>query len=318
MAEEDPCALVLEEEYDRPLHIGAIFILMGVSLLGTATPWLLTRMGYSHKDSIIMPCGKLFGAGVIIATGLVHMLGPSMEAFSNTDCLPAVFSDYEAFSGMIAVLAIMTTHLLQLLAREHAEHNQKNANSKKALLPQSNGNGNHGHSESEEGHSHSLLLASEKRITTFALEFGVATHSVIIGIALGVARENFKELLIALSFHQFFEGLALMTVVMEAEFSHVMYRIMFMLFYVTTTPLGIAIGVGINDSYNENGRSALLVNGSLDAISAGILIYDGLCNIIQPHFMSSGYRDRSVWVKVAQVVCMWTGAGIMSFIGKYA
>ena len=38
-----------EEEYDRPLHIGAIFILMGVSLLGTATPWLLTRMGYSHK-----------------------------------------------------------------------------------------------------------------------------------------------------------------------------------------------------------------------------------------------------------------------------
>ena len=43
------------------------------------------------------------------------------------------------------------------------------------------------------------------------LEMGIVVHSVIIGISLGAAGsiDAIKTLLVALSFHQFFEGMGL-------------------------------------------------------------------------------------------------------------
>lgn len=43
------------------------------------------------------------------------------------------------------------------------------------------------------------------------LEIGIVVHSVIIGISLGTAQsiDTIKPLLVALSFHQFFEGMGL-------------------------------------------------------------------------------------------------------------
>lgn len=43
------------------------------------------------------------------------------------------------------------------------------------------------------------------------LEIGIVVHSVIIGISLGTAGsiDTIKPLLVALSFHQFFEGMGL-------------------------------------------------------------------------------------------------------------
>lgn len=53
------------------------------------------------------------------------------------------------------------------------------------------------------------------------------------------------------------------------------------LLYGITTPLGIAIGLGIRSSYNPGSTTASIVSGILDAISAGILIYTGL---VEVHF----------------------------------
>jgi hypothetical protein len=41
------------------------------------------------------------------------------------------------------------------------------------------------------------------------------------------------------------------------------------------TPLGIAIGLGVRETYNGNGATANIVSGILDATSAGILLYTG-------------------------------------------
>jgi len=43
-----------------------------------------------------------------------------------------------------------------------------------------------------------------------------------------------------------------------------------------TTPLGIAIGLGVKSTYNPGSVTASIVSGVLDALSAGILIYTGL------------------------------------------
>jgi zinc transporter ZupT len=49
----------------------------------------------------------------------------------------------------------------------------------------------------------------QKRSSVALLEAGIAIHSVIIGFALGVSSgSEFIALLIALCFHQFFEGMS--------------------------------------------------------------------------------------------------------------
>ncbi|KAF9921369.1 high-affinity Zn(2+) transporter zrt1, partial [Modicella reniformis] len=68
----------------------------------------------------------------------------------------------------------------------------------------------HHHHYPEIGHSHAhgleLLGDSQRKISTYILEAGVAAHSIIIGISLGVSSgAEFTSLLTALAFHQFFE-----------------------------------------------------------------------------------------------------------------
>ena len=49
--------------------------------------------------------------------------------------------------------------------------------------------------------------------------------------------------------------------------------------YGITTPIGIAIGLGIKGSYNPGSATASIVSGVLDALSSGILLYTGLVEV---------------------------------------
>lgn len=61
-------------------------------------------------------------------------------------------------------------------------------------------------------------------------------------------------------------------------------------FFAITTPTGIAIGIGISSSYNENSPRSLVVEGVFDAISAGILVYMSLVDLIAADFLSKKMR----------------------------
>ena len=75
------------------------------------------------------------------------------------------------------------------------------------------------HIDSGHDHSHGGLIVHSNRVTAYLLELGIGLHSVLIGISLGLARDEFTSLFIALVFHQFFEGIGLSSVVSEAKFS---------------------------------------------------------------------------------------------------
>src|SRR5260370_14946679 len=49
--------------------------------------------------------------------------------------------------------------------------------------------------------------------------------------------------------------------------------------YSIATPLGVAIGLGVRSTYNPDSMIANLVTGTLDSISAGILLYTGLVEV---------------------------------------
>merc|ERR1712093_772808 len=101
----------------------------------------------------------------------------------------------------------------------------------------------------------------------------------MIGVTLGATGgTEWVPLLCAIVFHQFFEGLALGSRIALLIFHNAskLRKLFLALAFGIITPIGIAIGVGVHETYNVNGRAALISIGVLDSISAGILLYVGL------------------------------------------
>ncbi|KAG0039874.1 high-affinity Zn(2+) transporter zrt1 [Podila clonocystis] len=182
----------------------------------------------------------------------------------------------------------------------------------------------HHHHTQEVGHSHahglSLLDESQRRISTYILEAGIAAHSVIIGVSLGVSSgAEFTGLLIALIFHQFFEGFALGARIADLSFDTTYTHYLLALIFSLTTPTGAAIGIGISNTYSPNSKTSLLVEGIFDSVSTGILLYMGYVNLLAIEFNLNGeIRKESKKMKSMCFIALWAGALAMAIIGRFA
>jgi zinc transporter 1/2/3 len=78
--------------------------------------------------------------------------------------------------------------------------------------------------------------------------------------------------LIALCFHQFFEGIALGSTIVAADFTSILKRVLYALIYGITTPLGIAIGIAVRTTYVANSPASLLTEGILEAVSGSFFV----------------------------------------------
>ncbi|XP_027344053.1 zinc transporter 8-like [Abrus precatorius] len=102
----------------------------------------------------------------------------------------------------------------------------------------------------------------------------------------------------------------------QARFKKVSVTIMG-LFFVLTTPVGIGIGIGITDIYDENSPIALIVEGIFNVASSGILIYMALVDLLAADFMSTKMQN-SGRLRLGCNVSLLLGAGFMSLIAKWA
>ncbi|KIX00426.1 uncharacterized protein Z518_10565 [Rhinocladiella mackenziei CBS 650.93] len=155
----------------------------------------------------------------------------------------------------------------------------------------------------------------------FILEFGIIFHSIFIGLTLAVAGDEFDTLFIVLIFHQTFEGLGLGSRLAVTPWpkDRRWTPYILALAYGLSTPLAIGIGLGVRKSYPPESQTTLIVNGVFDSISAGILIYTGLVELMAHEFMfSNSMRNARIQTILAAFVVMCLGAGLMALLGKWA
>lgn len=88
--------------------------------------------------------------------------------------------------------------------------------------------------------------------------------------------------------------------------------------YGLTTPLAIAIGLGLRTTYNSGSFTANVISGVLDAISAGILIYTGLVELLARDFLFNPDLTRDSKRLTFMVTTVFIGAGVMALLGKWA
>lgn len=88
--------------------------------------------------------------------------------------------------------------------------------------------------------------------------------------------------------------------------------------YGLTTPIAIAIGLGLRTTYNPGSFTANVVSGVLDSMSAGILIYTGLVELLARDFLFNPMRTKDNRRLAFMIVCVLTGTGVMALLGKWA
>lgn len=172
-----------------------------------------------------------------------------------------------------------------------------------------------------DGDSEKVSLGFQSQIAAFLiLEFGVLFHSVIIGLNLGVAGDEFNTLYPVLVFHQSFEGLGigarLSVIPFPKRFKWMPWVLC--LAYGLTTPIAIAIGLGVRTTYNSGSFTANVVSGVLDSISAGILIYTGFVEMIARDFLFNPYRTQDKKRLAFMLFSLYLGTAIMALLGKWA
>ncbi|XP_010526061.1 PREDICTED: zinc transporter 9 [Tarenaya hassleriana] len=349
---------------------------VSIPIIGTLTRRLLP------SDGGVLRAAKAFAAGVILATGFVHMLSGGSDAL-NDPCLPEFPWSRFPFPGFFAMVAALLTLLADFLItgyyerkqekmmgdsveslgrvsvlsdpgrgtgssligsgflgeeehlhivgmRAHAHHRHSLSIGSDGLLSKitvgdgiSGGGGGHDHGHSHghgHGHGDEAGLDSGVRhvVVSQILEMGIVSHSIIIGISLGVSHSpcTIRPLIAALSFHQFFEGFALGGCLAEARLALRATALM-ACFFAVTAPLGIAVGTAVSSSYDPHSAAALATEGILDSISAGILIYMALVDLIAADFLNKRISlDFSV--QLVSYCFLFLGAGLMSSLAIWA
>ncbi|KAH6757057.1 zinc transporter 1 precursor [Perilla frutescens var. hirtella] len=283
------------------IAIASVLVAGGI---GVSFPLLGRKLTLLRPENDIFFMIKAFAGGVILATGFVHILPDAFRSLTSP-CLSENPWGKFPFSGFIAMVASIGTLMVDTVATNF----YKNMHSSKANVDEEMAGG-HGTSQ--------LSDIVRQRIISQVLELGIVVHSIIIGISLGASQSpiTIKPLLIALSMHQFFEGMGLGGCISQAKFESLTMTIM-TVFFSLTTPVGIGIGIGISSAYKTNRWSGVAVEGVFESASAGILIYMALVDLLATDFMSPR-MEKNVRLQLGAHISLLLGAGSMSFLAKWA
>ncbi|KAI7539055.1 putative ZIP zinc transporter [Hortaea werneckii] len=313
-------------DYDVPLRIGLIFVILATSFIGVVLPIFTSKFTGLSMDHIVLLIIRQFGTGIIISTAFVHLFTHASLLFNN-DCLTGV--TYEATTAAILIAGLFVAFVAEYLVHRLVGGNGGHHNH--GVAPRSTGGPNKGEAENEgdtRANSPSSdeealdpadkLSTRELTSSVLVMECGIIFHSILIGITLVVAgSSSFITLFIVILFHQMFEGIALGSRIALLP-SQMLHKLLLAVGFAITTPIGMAIGTGVLSQFNGNDPSTIVAIGTLDAFSAGILLWVGVVEMLFHDWWLGPLAKVGVVKAVLAMVGLMAGLALMSLLGKWA
>ncbi|RDA83234.1 hypothetical protein CP532_5791 [Ophiocordyceps camponoti-leonardi (nom. inval.)] len=342
-----------------PLRIGAIFILLVLTLVTALVPLMVsrkTRMNATARAAMFI--FKYVGTGVIIATAWMHLLAPAIEQLGN-ECVGHVWPVIAGYPWALCIglMTIMVMFLLEVVVSSMANdgdgddglgHAVTIAGScdsndvlalKKSVVddedeariaspPRTAVEANNEKQHQQHHHQQQQGVRDGQTQGGFAgqlaatlmLEFGVVFHSVFIGLTLGTtADDKFNMLLVVLVFHQMLEGLGLGTRLAVTPWPKRKGWVPWVLAlgFALSTPMGMAAAIGTKPPSQM--ATQTLINGIFDAISAGILMYTGLVELLAHELLfEPAMRRARLGRRLAAYGCVALGVFAMALLAKWA
>ncbi|OHF04189.1 ZIP Zinc transporter [Colletotrichum orchidophilum] len=314
-------------DYNIPLRVGLLFVILVTSAFGVYFPIFMIKWMPSKTHTIFLIL-KQFGTGIIISTAFIHLYTHAQLMFTN-ECLGTL--GYEGTTSAIVMAGIFLSFLVEYVGKRMVM-------TKMAANPGA------------------ITRVSPETVAVLVLECGIIFHSILIGITLVVAGDTFfLTLFVVILFHQMFEGIALGTRIAQlgqptrAEMAErpasgapaeveqtasaegslsslktpsfsLVKKLILASPFALVTPVGMAIGIGVLSQFNGNDRDTIIAIGTLDALSAGILVWVGLVEMWAEDWMLPGAELLSTGPIVTALAGFGLIAGmiIMSVLGKWA
>ncbi|KAH6853230.1 hypothetical protein B0I37DRAFT_2273 [Chaetomium sp. MPI-CAGE-AT-0009] len=346
---ENTCERV-DRDYNINLRVGLLFAMLATSAIGVFSPILVASfVSPSHPVFTIL---RQFGTGVIISTAFVHLYTHATLMFTN-ECLGELA--YEATSSAILMAGIFLSFLVEYsgsrLVQWHAEKS-------KPSVVESAGHGHAAPAARTDMVNiavleagvifHSLLIGltlvvagDSFFLTLFAV---IVFHQMFEGLALGtriaaLGRPSPTTAAAAGHCHA-----AAVTETSEPKTAHaatdassssthtgaeadhpavapvsMRKKLLLALAFALVTPLGMGIGIGVLQNFNGNDPSTIIAIGTLDAFSAGILVWVGVVEMWAHDWMLGGEMTRAGPLRtVLGMVALVVGMAVMSLLGKWA
>jgi solute carrier family 39 (zinc transporter), member 1/2/3 len=336
-------------DYSMQLRIASVFILFCVSLLGIVVPLvyascirgedtLENRRKLSESDTFRII--RTFAAGVMLGVGFIHLLADGVSKLTEVNLEYPALGYTLATVGALIVLGFEQIAVI-LIARIDAvsESSVKSEASKDAtgfgldptVVLEVMETDQPGAASKSCDHNHALkMIAGSDSLAAitkaYMMEISVAIHSVIIGITLGSLSgpdnlQSLEALIIAICFHQFFEGLGLGTIIEAARLDLGLKKtFIFALTFAITVPIGVAIGIVITNYQSlEDGPSVTqeYTTGCLNSVSAGIMIYVALVEMAAEDFQQASIMTN-VGLKMKMFSALMLGLLFMAVLAMWA
>ena len=139
-----------------PLKIIAIVSILATSMIGVCLPLFSRSVPALHPDRSLFVIVKAFAAGIILATGFMHVLPDSFDMLWS-DCLKENPWHKFPFTGFVAMLSATATMMIDTLATSYYERVHFLHNKALPVKEESGGGGGHVHGAAAvapEGHVH--------------------------------------------------------------------------------------------------------------------------------------------------------------------
>ncbi|KAF7553507.1 hypothetical protein G7046_g7081 [Stylonectria norvegica] len=316
-----------DRDYDIPIRIGMLFVVLVASAVGVFGPILMSSF-IQVKTNLFLTVLKQFGTGVIVSTAFVHLFTHATLMFGN-ECLGEL--KYEATTAAILMAGLFISFAIEFAVHRAIrwQASKKTDTNETYLSPQA--------------------AASAELANISIMEAGIVFHSLLIGITLVVAGDSFFiTLAIVIIFHQMFEGIALGSRIASlgqgggtlslASSGHahsqthcdletrnapstisLFNKLALASGYALVTPIGMAIGIGVLHNFNGNDPQTIIAIGTLDALSAGILVWVGLVEMWAGDWILGGELTDAGWLTTSLAMFgLLAGMILMSVLGKWA
>lgn len=319
---------------ENSLKIGAVFIILLASFVGIIVPVYLVRVS-NDRVKYAFDVFRCVSIGLILGVAMMHMLpeadgifGEALAASEHHDDHPANETAVEEeeeghghgaypYAFMFTCFGVVLMLLLEQIAAHLAEGPAKES-VKPQDAPESSVNESHGHAHGPgDLHSHhdASLKHGDDKLKAYVIEVSISLHSILIGIGLGVLQDynSIEILLIALTFHQLFEGFALGGAVAKANQSKI-FLASLIGFFSLSCPLGVAIGAGIANSFDPSNPAGAWTQGVLYGFATGTLLYIGLYDLMAESFQKPNEGAK----KFNLVFAVLFGVGLMALLAVWA
>lgn len=119
----------------------------------------------------------------------------------------------------------------------------------------------------EEGQTVDPEVLRKMNLNISLLEGGILFHSIFVGMTVSITTDGFVVLLVAILFHQMFEGIGLGSRIASVPYPKGSIRPwVLVVAFGTTAPIGQAIGLASRSSYDPDSAFGLIIVGLFNAM----------------------------------------------------